>query len=213
MYGLTGGGVDVAVIDTGVNRVSGLNGNATVIDGPDLSFDALEDNLRHRDLYGHGTNMAGIIAADNSTSGDGIAPGSHVVNVKVGAGDGTVDVSQVIAAIDWVVQHRDINGHNIRVISLSYATDAEQDYRLDPLSHAVQNAWDHGIVVVAAGGNDGRGIAAPRQPGAEPVRDRRRQRPTGPPQRVEDAGQLLDRRRSPQPRPRRPRHAHHELAR
>jgi serine protease AprX len=168
MYGLTGGGVGVAVIDTGVNRVSGLNGNATVIDGPDLSFDALEENLRHRDLYGHGTNMAGIIAADNSTSGDGIAPGSHVVNVKVGAGDGTVDVAQVIAAIDWVVQHRDINGHNIRVISLSYATDAEQDYRLDPLSHAVQNAWDHGIVVVAAGGNDGRGIHRLGNPALNP---------------------------------------------
>ncbi|MFW2334853.1 S8 family serine peptidase [Ilumatobacter sp.] len=168
MYGLTGGGVGVAVIDTGVNRVGGLNGNATVIDGPDLSFDALEENLRHRDLYGHGTNMAGIIAADNSASGDGVAPGSHVVNVKVGAGDGTVDVSQVIAAIDWVVQNRDINGHNIRVISLSYATDADQDYRLDPLSHAVQNAWNHGIVVVAAGGNDGRGMQRLGNPALNP---------------------------------------------
>ena len=168
MYGLTGGGVGVAVIDTGVNRVSGLSGNATVIDGPDLSFDALEEHLRHRDLYGHGTNMAGIIAADNSASGDGIAFGSHIVNVKVGTGDGTVDVSQVIAAIDWVVQHRDINGHSIGVISLSYSTDAEQDYRLDPLAHAVQNAWDHGIVVVAAGGNDGRGVGRLGNPALNP---------------------------------------------
>ncbi|MDH3300711.1 MAG: S8 family serine peptidase [Acidimicrobiia bacterium] len=167
-YGLSGGGVGVAVIDTGVNRVGGLEGNNTVVDGPDFSFDALQDTLRHRDLHGHGTNMAAIIAANNSASGDGVAQGAHVVNVKVGAGDGTVDASQVIAAIDWVVQNRDLNGNNIRVISLAYATDSAQDYRLDPLAHAVQSAWNHGIVVVVAGGNDGRGIARLGNPAINP---------------------------------------------
>ncbi len=167
-YGLSGGGIGVAVIDTGVNRVGGLEGSSTVIDGPDLSFDALNDNLRHRDLYGHGTHMAAVIAANNSASGDGVAQGAHIVNVKVGAGDGTVDVSQVIAAIDWVVQNRDLNGNNIRVISLAYATDSDRDYRLDPLTHAVQNAWNHGIVVVVAGGNDGRGIGRLGNPALNP---------------------------------------------
>ena len=62
---IMGAGIDVAVIDTGVNPV-GVN---AVVDGPDLSFDALEDNLRNRDLHGHGTNMAGIIATNTSTAG------------------------------------------------------------------------------------------------------------------------------------------------
>lgn len=77
---------------------------------------------------GHGTHMAGIIAgrdssvpagreADYPAAFVGVAPGAHIVNVKVGASDGSVDVSQVIAAIDWVVEHRNDPGMNIRVCS------------------------------------------------------------------------------------------------
>ncbi|MBW8766964.1 MAG: S8 family serine peptidase, partial [Geodermatophilales bacterium] len=73
--------------------------------------------------------------------------------VKVGASDGAVDVSQVIAGIDWVVQHAGDN--HTRVINLSYGTDSMQSSMVDPLALAVENAWKHGIVVVAAGGNDG----------------------------------------------------------
>jgi serine protease AprX len=61
----------------------------------------------------------------------------------------------VIAAIDWVVQHRNDNGLNIRVLNLSFGTDGSQQYTLDPLVFAVQQAWDNGIVVVVAAGNDG----------------------------------------------------------
>ena len=46
--------------------------------------------------------------------------------MKVGVADGGVDVTQVIAAIDWVVQHRNDNGLNIRVINLSYGTNSPQ---------------------------------------------------------------------------------------
>lgn len=77
------------------------------------------------------------------------------MNVRVGAFDGGVDVSQVIAAIDWVVQHRNDNGMNIRVINLAYGTDSSLDYTDDPLSWAVEVAWRKGIVVVAAAGNAG----------------------------------------------------------
>ncbi len=160
---IDGTGVDVAVIDTGVNT----DGLPPVIDGPDLSFDALKDNLRFRDLHGHGTNMAGIISA-NGSSGRGVAPGSRIVNVKVGAADGAVDVSQVIAGIDWVVQNRNAAGMKIRVINLAFDTDATVDYRTDPLTHAVENAWRHGIVVVVAGGNDGRGVQRLGNPALDP---------------------------------------------
>ena len=66
-------------------------------------------------------------------------------------------MSQVIAAVDWVVQHRNDNGMNIRVINLSYGTDSLQPYTVDPLAYAVEQAWKAGIVVVTAAGNTGIG--------------------------------------------------------
>jgi serine protease AprX len=85
------------------------------------------------------------------------------VSIKVATADGGVDVTQVIAGIDWVVQHRRDNGLNIRVINLSYGTNSRQAWASDPLSYAVAQAWMKGIVVVAAAGNTGyqRGNSAP----------------------------------------------------
>src|SRR5690606_27298618 len=102
------------------------------------------------------THLAGIIAGGDSSSPAGlrgVAPDSTLVSVKVAAADGAVDVSQVIAAIDWVVAHRD--QHNIRVLALAYGTDAVQPSQIDPLAHAVESAWRAGIVVVVAAGNHG----------------------------------------------------------
>ena len=164
---LTGDGVGVALIDTGVAPVAGLNGSGQVINGPDLSFDSQSPAAVSVDGFGHGTHMAGLIAGhdvpltsillgpdlDNPRTFQGMAPDAHIVNVKAGAADGSVDVSQVIAAVDWVVENKAT--HNIRVINLSYGTDSVQPALLDPLAHAVQNAWRAGIVVVVAAGNDG----------------------------------------------------------
>ena len=134
-----------------------------MIDGPDLSFDAHLDGSRHLDEFGHGTHMAGIIAGRDAEwrpptrAGQfaGVAPEAQLLNMKVGAGDGGVDVSQVIAAIDWVVEHRDAGGMDVRVVYLSYGTVSLQPWQVDPLARAVENAWRAGIVVVASAGNDG----------------------------------------------------------
>ena len=153
--GWTGKGVGVALVDTGVVPVTGLvSGN--VVNGPDLSFDS-QSPSPNLDAFGHGTHMAGIIAGNDGTPGgfSGIAPGATLLSVKVAAHDGAADVTQVIAAIDWVVQHRNDPGLNIRVLNLSFGTDGRQDAALDPLTHAVQNAWRAGITVVVAGGNRG----------------------------------------------------------
>jgi serine protease AprX len=85
-----------------------------------------------------------------------VAPDARIINVKVGAADGATDVSQVIAAIDWVTQHAHDPGVNIRVLNLSFGTSSNQPYTVDPLAQAAEQAWKHGIVVVAAAGNDGR---------------------------------------------------------
>jgi serine protease AprX len=167
--GYDGSGIDVAVIDTGVVPVNGLTAPGKVVDGADLSFESQDPDLRHLDGYGHGTHLAGIIAGrDDQAPANpllrdaqihfvGVAPGARIVNVRVADHEGAVDVSQVIAAIDWVVQHRNENGFNIRVLNLSYGTDSAQDPRLDPLVYAVERAWRAGIVVVVAAGNDGNG--------------------------------------------------------
>ena len=85
------------------------------------------------------------------------------MSLKVATADGGTDVTQVIAAIDWVVQHRDDDGRNIRVLNLSYGTNSLQAYKVDPLAFAVEQAWKAGIVVVVAAGNTGyqRGNGAP----------------------------------------------------
>ena len=109
--------------------------------------------------------MAGIIAgrdnavtsvnSNDSTHFLGMAPDAQIVSVKVADALGRTDVSQVLAAIDWVVQHQNDNGMNIRVLNLSYGTDSSQSYVLDPLAYAAEQAWLHGIVVVVAAGNQG----------------------------------------------------------
>ena len=174
--GWNGAGVDVALIDTGVTPVAGTG---TIVNGPDLSFDAQTGGMPYLDGFGHGTHLASIINGHDpgvsvtggcrlnpdgtlgtspvpaATGFAGIAPGARVVNMKVGAVDGAVDVTQVIAAIDWVVQHRNTNGFNIRVLALAYGVPSTADASHDALAHAVDIARRNGIVVVASAGNDG----------------------------------------------------------
>ncbi|AGZ43673.1 S8 family serine peptidase [Actinoplanes friuliensis] len=171
---LTGAGIGVALIDSGVSPVPGLNGRGKVINGPDLSFESQAPNLRYLDTFGHGTHMAGIIAGQDPATVvagsrfKGVAPGAHIVNVKVASADGASDVSQVIAGIDWVVAHRNDKGLNIKVLNLSYGTESAQAATLDPLAYAVEKAWEAGIVVVVAAGNDGFGANAVTMPAADP---------------------------------------------
>ena len=163
--GYTGQGVGVALIDSGVTPVDGLTTPGKVVNGPDLSFESQNPSLEYLDTFGHGTHMAGIIAGRDSevtsvSSSDtthflGMAPNAQIVSLKVADALGQTDVSQVLAAIDWVVQHQNDNGMNIRVLNLSYGTDSDQSYVLDPLAYAAEQAWLHGIVVVVAAGNQG----------------------------------------------------------
>ncbi len=163
--GFTGKGVGVALIDTGVTEVPGL-ASGNVFYGPDLSFDSQDPELTYKDAYGHGTHLASIIVGRDAAGTpasytdpsrfSGVAPDANLVSVKVGASDGAVDVSQVIAALDWIVAHRNDNGLNIKVIALAYGTDSMQATGVDPLAFAVEQAWKAGITVVVAGGNDGR---------------------------------------------------------
>jgi serine protease AprX len=147
--GVDGSGVGIAVIDTGVNEIADLAGRVT--DGADFSSD--DDGV---DRYGHGTFVASIAAGDGTSSdGDvlGVAPGAHIVPVKIAGASGAADVSHILAAIQWVVSHKDV--YDIGVMNLSFGTDSLQPQALDPLNYAVERAWEEGIVVVVAAANDG----------------------------------------------------------
>jgi serine protease AprX len=142
---------------------------AQVVNGPDLSFESQSTALRYLDTYGHGTHMAGIIIGNDTATGTkGIAPGAKLTSIKVGTSNGAVDVTQMIAAIDWVVKNRNHDPANpIKIISLSYGTGGNPDVWNDPMSLAVQQAYKAGITVVAAAGNQGNGYGKLTQPAAD----------------------------------------------
>jgi serine protease AprX len=158
--GVSGEGVTIAVIDTGVDR------------GKDLR-DSLEDSLnfssterRSNDSNGHGTWVAGIIAGE-ADAYTGIAPNAQVLSLKVADREGVALVSDVIIALQWAVDHRDEYG--IRVVNISLISSVVDSYRQDPLDAAVEQAWFHGIVVVVAAGNfGGQQSAVDRAPANDP---------------------------------------------
>jgi subtilisin family serine protease len=112
------------------------------------------------DRYGHGTHVAGIIAGAaaaarqvTSAYSGGVAPGVHLVNVRVLDSNGAGYTSDVVDGIDWAVANR--ARYNIRVINLSLGKSVSERAASDPLCQAVARAVAAGIVVVAAAGNAG----------------------------------------------------------
>jgi len=160
--GLDGTGVGVALIDSGVaswHDDLGPDRVARFVDFVDFLPMPYDD-------YGHGTHVAGIIGGTGYDSGGarrGIAPAASLVVLKVldGAGDGYI--SNVIAALDYAVQHR--AELKIRVVNLSVAAGVYESYDTDPLTLAAKRAVEAGIVVVCASGNFGRNAAGHPQYG------------------------------------------------
>lgn len=180
---ITGQGVTVAVLDSGVQAVPGLDSSGKIVRGPDLSLETNSAEALGYDTFGHGTHMAGIIAAKDpvlvarkdgaldvtdTTKELGVAPDAQVLALKLATTDGSTDVSQVIAGLDWVAQHRTDNGMNVRVVNLSFGTASVQPYQLDPLAAAAEHAWLSGLVVVVSGGNDGPDAGTLTDPAIDP---------------------------------------------
>ena len=164
-YGFDGAGVGVAVIDSGVASwhddltSTGASNDTRNNGGQRVSafVDFVSGVSQPYDDNGHGTHVAGIIAGngyDSRGSRAGIAPGAHLVSLKVLDAEGRGVVSDVISALDWAVEHR--SSHNIRVINLSVGAAVTSSYNEDPLTLAARRAVDAGIVVVTAAGNLGR---------------------------------------------------------
>lgn len=138
--------VGVAVLDTGIDF---LHPVLTVVGG--YNARAGEDPTAYMDRNGHGTHMAGIIAAeleDDVTSGAmrGIAPEAALYAVRVLDDAGGGFLSDVINGLSWVYQHPEI-----RVVNMSLGFYKEAPYPL--LEQIIQLLYDAGVVIVAAAGN------------------------------------------------------------
>src|SRR6185503_4176209 len=151
--GLTGQGITVAVIDSGIANHQDVKNRLLY----SVDFTGEGDG----DLYGHGTHVASLISGSGAGSrlngGStyvGMAPGAALISLKVLGKDGSGYVSDVIEAIEWAIANKDL--YNIRVLNMSLGTPAGGSYRDDPMAKAAERAAAAGIVIVASAGNLGK---------------------------------------------------------
>ncbi len=140
-----GEGVVVAVVDGGVDA-SHPELAGQVLPGNGFGIDAAPDGSRDDDSYGHGTSMAGIIAARESSPPDpivGIAPAAKILPVSTGA---EADTSEVARAVQWAADH------GADVINLSLGSPGPA-FRME--TRAIEYALERDVVIVAAAGNEG----------------------------------------------------------
>lgn len=158
-YGVTGAGVTVGVIDTGVqwdhpalkNRYRGWNG--TTVDHNYNWFDAISDQPVPFDLDGHGTHVTGIAVGEG---GIGIAPGARFIAAR-GCNIGSCYGSALLEAMQWMLAPTDLNGENPdparapQVVSNSWGGSCGNSFFRDAVI-----AWrDAGITPIFANGNSG----------------------------------------------------------
>ena len=143
-----GDGVNVSIIDTGIDKdhpdlQANVKGGINFVSNP-LWRPADPD--KWDDDNGHGTHCAGIVAAvDNEEGVIGVSPEADLYGVKVLDRTGSGYVSDIIAGIEWSITNR------MQVISMSLGLSSD----LVSLHSACDDAYDAGIVVVAAAGNSG----------------------------------------------------------
>ena len=135
----------VAVIDTGIDR-DHEDLVARIVDEANFSDSPAVD-----DIHGHGTHITGIIAAntDNGIGIDGVAAECLIMNVKVADDRGRCDATAIADGIVWAVDR----GANILNISLCVSEPSQE------LEEAIAYAWSHGVIIIAAAGNEGGSVA------------------------------------------------------
>ncbi len=156
--------INVAMIDTGVASHVDLTGRVqqfSFLDGesPDVEIDGELSGVEYnslRDGYGHGTHVAGILSATGKSSGGkytAMATGANILSLQVLDDNGLGQTSDVIAALDWLLQYGQY--FDIDVVNMSLGKPVTESNTTDPLVFAVEALWDSGMVVVVAAGNQG----------------------------------------------------------
>ncbi len=147
--GITGRGVTIAVVDSGVQYHLDLLSN--ILMGWSIFATGLP---AHVDNYGHGTHVAGIIAGTGAFSQGkyvGIAPNAKILPVRVCDANGASSESSLVAGLQWVYYNRNL--YNIRVVNVSLNSDSLLSYHQSPLDAALEILWFNRIVVVVSAGN------------------------------------------------------------
>lgn len=161
-HGIRGNGVTVAVLDSGIWDHSALTKNTAGKDRILARYDAIADKEGSAfDESGHGTHLSSVVAhsGESTRAGKGtgtykgVAPDAKLVSVKAFNIEGQGGMLDIVRGVQWVVDNR--AKYNIRVLNLSFAARPRWPYWLDPINQAVMRAWQDGIVVVAAAGNEG----------------------------------------------------------
>jgi serine protease AprX len=154
----TGAGVVVALMDSGIGKHPDLSEGKVV-----ARANFVADNATSLDPAGHGTHLAGVIAADGNTF-RGVAPDARLVDIRVLDAKGVGTLKNVVAGFDWLLRNR--RALHIGVLNLSIGTPQVRSYHSDLLAALAEAAWFSGVTVVGAAGNDGPGRIA--TPGADP---------------------------------------------
>jgi membrane-anchored mycosin MYCP len=151
-----GTGVTVAVIDSGVDRTQPQMSAIHYAD----PHNVVTGSSDVEDCVGHGTAVAGIIAAPprSDTSFVGVAPGVTLIPVRQTDENGKGSSTGIAAGIDWAV------AHGARVVNISAGTSTPSA----PIEEAIARARAHDVVIVASAGNDGQtsGVRAKAYPAA-----------------------------------------------
>lgn len=145
--GETGKGVVVAILDTGIDtKHPDLKNN--IIEGRNFTPEGWS-HKNFEDLNGHGTHVAGTIAANGKIKG--VAPEAQLLICKVLDRHGSGNYYSIIEGIRYATDWKGPNGERVRIINMSLG--GPQD---DPkLKKAILEACSRGIVVVVASGNEG----------------------------------------------------------
>ncbi|MBF7073728.1 S8 family peptidase [Glaciecola sp. MH2013] len=170
--GITGLGVTVAVLDSGVSMAGQHSINLLVDSEGYWRVPAKYDAIKSRktwwlndDKNGHGSHVSGIIASSlKSENGkyNGIAPDVYLLSVKAFDRNGQSSYSKVLDGLNWIYHNR--ARYRIKVLNLSLGAEVQSNYWDDPINQAIMRLWDAGIVVVTSAGNSGHkdmGITVP----------------------------------------------------
>lgn len=145
-----GQNVGVAVLDTGIYKHPDFENRIAAF------HDVVHRKTRFYDDCGHGTHVAGIIAGGGIYDRDyrGVAPKASIISVKVLDHKGNGNINDLLKGLQWVIDNKDL--YNIRIVNISAGTAPKgQEEEASALIQGVDHAWDHGLVVVTAAGNNG----------------------------------------------------------
>lgn len=149
----SGEGVKVAVLDSGVNfNHFDLRDNFDLA-ANELGYDFVSDDFFPEDVYGHGTHVAGILAAASNGFGVvGVAPNAQIVALKVLDDNGEGTASRIIEALQWIQNYNAAHPDSpIRITNNSYGTGSNSSQ----LEAAFDVLASSGVLHIGSAGNEG----------------------------------------------------------